>query len=128
MLYDQLVQPGEYLCHHGVKGQKWGVRKAVERVGNRIRSSYNKNWKNASTKQKIKTVGKGVAIAAAVAAGTTFVAAKVAPNSLLGSIPRATIGAGIRYLESVGIVGVRGHYGPMTPISTRPPVGVRLTR
>ena len=26
MLYDDLVQPGEYICHYGVKGQKWGVR------------------------------------------------------------------------------------------------------
>jgi hypothetical protein len=27
MLYDDLVQPGEYICHHGIKGQKWGVRR-----------------------------------------------------------------------------------------------------
>lgn len=27
MLYDELVQPGEYICHHGVKGQKWGIRR-----------------------------------------------------------------------------------------------------
>ena len=26
MLYDELTQPGSYICHHGVKGQKWGVR------------------------------------------------------------------------------------------------------
>lgn len=28
MLYDDLVQPGDYICHYGVKGQKWGVRRA----------------------------------------------------------------------------------------------------
>lgn len=27
MLYDELVQPGEYICHHGIKGQKWGIRR-----------------------------------------------------------------------------------------------------
>lgn len=27
MLYDDLVKPGEYICHHGIKGQKWGVRR-----------------------------------------------------------------------------------------------------
>ena len=26
MLYDELVQPGEYICHHGIKGQKWGKK------------------------------------------------------------------------------------------------------
>ena len=26
MLYDELTQPGSYICHHGVKGQKWGLR------------------------------------------------------------------------------------------------------
>ena len=27
MLYDELVMPSEYICHHGIKGQKWGVRR-----------------------------------------------------------------------------------------------------
>lgn len=27
MLYDDLVTPGSYICHHGIKGQKWGVRR-----------------------------------------------------------------------------------------------------
>jgi hypothetical protein len=27
MLYDDLVPHGDYICHHGIKGQKWGVRK-----------------------------------------------------------------------------------------------------
>lgn len=36
MLYDDLVQPGEYICHHGVKGQKWGVRHDREKTGRKI--------------------------------------------------------------------------------------------
>lgn len=27
MLYDQLVKPGTWIAHHGIKGQKWGVRR-----------------------------------------------------------------------------------------------------
>jgi hypothetical protein len=27
MLYDDLVPQGQWLCHHGVKGQKWGIRR-----------------------------------------------------------------------------------------------------
>ena len=27
MLYDDLVPYGDYICHHGIKGQKWGVRR-----------------------------------------------------------------------------------------------------
>lgn len=26
MLYDDLVPCGDYICHHGIKGQKWGVK------------------------------------------------------------------------------------------------------
>lgn len=41
MLYDDLVQPGEWLCHHGVKGQKWGVRHDREKTGRKT-----KGWTN----------------------------------------------------------------------------------
>lgn len=27
MLYNDLVPKGQWLCHHGIKGQKWGVRR-----------------------------------------------------------------------------------------------------
>lgn len=34
MLYDDLIGPqGTWLCHHGVKGQKWGVRHDKEKTG-----------------------------------------------------------------------------------------------
>ncbi len=29
MLYDDLVQPGEFICHYGVKGMEWGKAKAA---------------------------------------------------------------------------------------------------
>jgi hypothetical protein len=27
MLYDEYVQSNDYICHHGVKGQRWGIRR-----------------------------------------------------------------------------------------------------
>lgn len=79
----------EYLCHHGVKGQKWGARKYQYRdgsltpegythygYGNNTRRSDNvsKGRKGLSdkTKSRLKTAGKvalGVGAAAAVGYG-----------------------------------------------------------
>ena len=49
MLYDDLVPKGEYLCHHGVKGQKWGVRHDREkssRKNKNLKWSVDKKYKN----------------------------------------------------------------------------------
>lgn len=48
-----------YFAHAGVKGMKWGVRKAVVRTGQRIRSG-------ASNASPAKRVGIGVASVGAV--------------------------------------------------------------
>lgn len=42
MLYDDLIGPqGTWLCHHGVKGQKWGIRHDREKTSRKA-----KGWTN----------------------------------------------------------------------------------
>ena len=43
MLYDDLVPKGEYLCHHGIKGQRWGIRHDKEKKGFHLFKNKNSN-------------------------------------------------------------------------------------
>lgn len=56
MLYDELTQSNDYICHYGVKGQKWGVRKYLNSNG-----SLNKHGKKRlrrEVKSNSKSYGK----------------------------------------------------------------------
>jgi hypothetical protein len=48
MLYDDLIGPkGTWLCHHGVKGQKWGVRhdrKKALKATNKVEENFLKKY------------------------------------------------------------------------------------
>lgn len=56
MLYDDLVQPGEYICHHGVKGQKWGVRHEREKTHNTTSKTEENFLKKYSYLQKLNMI------------------------------------------------------------------------
>lgn len=60
-----------YLCHHGIKGQKWGVRRFQNKDGS-LTSSGKKRYLSEEQKAKIKKAAKvaaGVAGAAAIGYG-----------------------------------------------------------
>lgn len=70
----------DYLCHHGVKGMKWGRRKQRVLKGRQSGTSKKSSAKTQrkmsdASKQKIKNVAKTTAV----------VAGKVAIGALLGS-------------------------------------------
>lgn len=48
MLYDDLVQPGEFICHYGVKGMEWGKVKALPYQPQKPNSSPRKTVSNVS--------------------------------------------------------------------------------
>ena len=56
-----------YLCHHGIKGQKWGVRRTPEQLGHVKKKSLEKSEKESIIKterglsvQKTSSLKKGI--------------------------------------------------------------------
>lgn len=69
-----------YIAHHGVKGQKWGVRRYQNKDGTRIKSG-----RSSEVKRIAKKVGKSVVIGAVggLASGAVTLAfAAAAPGTL----------------------------------------------
>lgn len=59
MLYDELVQPGEYICHYGVKGQKWGVRHEENKKANILgRAATSLRWANKHSQDWLNSAQK----------------------------------------------------------------------
>lgn len=57
--YYAVERSPEYLAHYGVKGMKWGVRKAIERLGLRPKSAAYR-----SAKKKLSGMASGIAYTA----------------------------------------------------------------
>ena len=64
-----------YLEHHGIKGQKWGVRRFQNKDGTRIKKSKGSNKAIDFIKKNHKTILK-TAMTAASIAGTAYVIKK----------------------------------------------------
>lgn len=70
----------DYLCHHGVKGMKWGRRKqkvssGVKKTGSKKISNKQKKTLSKANKEKVKKVAKTAAVVAGSAAAATALAA-----------------------------------------------------
>ena len=52
---EDYINVGDYLNHHGVKGQKWGVRKKRPTSGRRVYSAaQSKNQSGSKIQQRVK--------------------------------------------------------------------------
>ena len=88
MNYDYFVEPGEFIAHHGVKGQKWGIRRkkytpvkvpkfSKDPIGYGVAKAKNfafKDVKDATPGEKALAVALGLGLGGAVA--TNIYAAK----------------------------------------------------
>ena len=69
----------EVICHHGVKGQKWGVRRYQNKDGTLTDAGKKRTVKNRkSDPERRKAIGKKVAIATAATLTVAAVAAYAA--------------------------------------------------
>ena len=48
-----------YLCHYGVKGMKWGIRRTPTQLGRKTKSNGNKKQSDNLEKSFSKTVNRG---------------------------------------------------------------------
>ena len=59
MLYDDLVQPGEYICHYGVKGMRWGVRHEENKRARALgRAATSLRYANSISKRELSSAQK----------------------------------------------------------------------
>lgn len=87
MLYDDLVPSNTYLAHHGVKGQKWGVRHDPEkksvnrRKWNRGKKLYEKGRTISQNEDKRAQIRRPVSLIANISTAATPIAVVAMANS-----------------------------------------------
>lgn len=90
----------EYLCHYGVKGMRWGVRRTKAQLdraaGRRSSSDDAKHTRNREIAKKV-AIGAGTALTVAAAA-TIYVNNKDIVDSVISKVGETTIKA----LETTG--------------------------
>ena len=60
IVFDDTISD-DYLQHHGVKGMRWGFRKAIERIGNSVRTGRNMMAKFAkNTSKRVTKIPKDI--------------------------------------------------------------------
>lgn len=114
MLYDEYVARGNYLAHHGVKGQKWGVRKEQYKSDIRSRIKSSRNAKS-TLRSEAKRVGedfkrkqyKNVGIQLGI--GTALGIGAVAATSLLAGPAAAITVASLKGVGTAAGLVAAGH-------------------
>lgn len=99
--YYGVARSSEYLAHYGVKGMKWGVRKAIERGSER---ALDRQWRKANrklkkltklgvNKEKYKKRAIGYGAGAAALGGAALAGTSGISNMMLrGAVRRSQIG------------------------------------
>ena len=103
------------LYHHGIKGQKWGVRRYQNPDGSftdegRRRYGYGKGSLDSMTENTADKIAKGakIGVGVGVASGVLSTASQAAIYSMLGvaAPPAVLIGAGTSFIASGALGGL----------------------
>lgn len=107
MLYDELTRSNDYICHHGVKGQKWGVRRfANSHLFRKNREAYRAKITQERQKSKDKQM--------------SFVNERndIIKSHVKSTVKSAAVSAGIGTLTGLGAAFVGGLVGGPTGMMT----------
>ena len=130
--YYGVARSSEYLAHYGVKGMKWGVRRALERGSDRAlrrqrikaERKLNKLMKLGTNKDKYKkraiAYGLGAAkLGSLAAAGTTGIGSGIARLGVAKYRSNQKLGAALQKLSGNGILNGTGEGAKLASLGSR---------